>query len=76
MPNHLTRVDEVYLRQATKALRAQPHLHHLPLMIGKRNGKLYLNGVVNSFFEKQIAQETLKSFDRHAQIENGLQVRG
>jgi osmotically-inducible protein OsmY len=37
-------------------------------------GRLVLHGVVGSYYQKQIAQETLRKVDGVEQIENLLQV--
>ncbi len=66
--------QEVYLRQAEKALRCNPHLINRQVNVSNGDGKLLLSGKVTSFFEKQMAQEALRKFDEFAVIENSLQV--
>ncbi len=65
---------EVYVRQAEKAVRCQPHLMHRELRLNCDSGRLELCGDVSSFYEKQMAQEALRQFDRHVEIDNRLNV--
>lgn len=65
---------EIYLRQAEKALRGQPHLSHRPMRLHCAQGRLHLEGQVSTFYEKQMAQEVLRQFDKSAEIENCLDV--
>lgn len=74
MIDHQPLETEVYVRQAEKALRRQPHLSNRDFRIQGAAGRLRLSGEVCSFYEKQIAQEALRQFDRNAEIENCLEV--
>jgi hypothetical protein len=65
---------EIYLRQAEKALRGQPHLSQRPLRLNCSQGRLHLEGQVSTFYEKQMAQEVLRQFDQGVEIENCLDV--
>ncbi|MBL8888578.1 MAG: hypothetical protein JNL67_01275 [Planctomycetaceae bacterium] len=65
---------EIYLRQAEKALRGQPHLTHRPLHLHCTQGRLQLEGQVSTYYEKQMAQEVLRQFDSNVEIENCLDV--
>lgn len=65
---------EVYLRQAEKALRDQPHLTFRPMRLHCTQGRLHLEGQVSSFYEKQMAQEVLRHFDHGIEIDNRLDV--
>jgi hypothetical protein len=65
---------EVYLRQAEKALRGQPHLAFRPMRLHCSQGCLHLEGQVSSFYEKQMAQEALRQFDHGVVIDNRLDV--
>jgi hypothetical protein len=74
MPTLQTIEADVYVRQATKALRSQPHLAHRGLQLACTAGRLELIGRVASYYEKQMAQETLRSFDGDIEIDNRLEV--
>lgn len=56
------------------AIRGQPHLRGLSVHIETRQGRVILHGLVNSYFQKQIAQEALRTVDGVAEIENQLEV--
>lgn len=65
---------EIYLRQAEKALRGQSHLRQYPVRLHCTESGLQLEGRVSSFYEKQMAQETLRQFDAQIAIDNQLEV--
>jgi osmotically-inducible protein OsmY len=51
-----------------------PHLKHRQLHIKSDQGRVIIKGTVTSFFEKQMAQETLRKIDGVESIENQLEV--
>jgi osmotically-inducible protein OsmY len=53
-----------------------PHLNHRRLHIKSDQGRVTIEGTVKSFFEKQIAQETLRKIEGVESIENQLEVTG
>ena len=60
--------------QIQTALDQNPHLTGRKLRIETHQGRVTLHGVVRSFYQKQMAQETLRSVVGIAQIENHLEV--
>jgi osmotically-inducible protein OsmY len=67
-------VDAPLVDRARTALRLSPHLARKQLRLEALEGRLVLHGVVGSYYQKQIAQETLRKVDGVEQIENLLQV--
>ena len=67
-------VDAPLVDRARTALRQSPHLARKQLRLEALEGRLVLHGVVGSYYQKQIAQETLRKVDGVEQIENLLQV--
>ena len=67
-------VDAHLVDRARTALRQSPHLARKQLRLEALEGRLVLHGVVGSYYQKQIAQETLRKVDGVEQIENLLQV--
>lgn len=51
-----------------------PHLNHRRMRIRNDAGRITIQGSVQSFFEKQMAQETLRKIDGVESIENRLEV--
>ena len=61
--------------QARTVLKHNPHLPHRNLRIEAHDGRVTLKGIVRSFYQKQMAQESLKGIEGLEQIENQLQVQ-
>lgn len=57
-----------------KALAMQTHLAGKNLRFETRAGRVTLHGKVRSFFQKQMAQETLRGVPGVAQIDNRMTV--
>jgi osmotically-inducible protein OsmY len=55
-------------------LNKNPHLPRRTLRIEAHDGRVTLKGVVRSFYQKQMAQESLKGLEGLRQIENQLEV--
>ena len=55
-------------------LSANPYLTHQKLQLETERGRVVLRGVVRSFYQKQMAQETLRHIDGVEEIENLLEV--
>lgn len=62
-------IDEV-----ESALQESPHLTNKQLRIEAFNGVVRLEGMVNSYFQKQIAQELLRRVDGVKRVDNRLKV--
>jgi len=67
-------VDAPLVDRAHTALRQSPHLARKQFQLEADQGRLVLHGVVGSYYQKQIAQETLRKVDGVEHIENLLQV--
>lgn len=55
-------------------LDSHPHLRRRRVRIEHEQGRLVLRGVVGSFYEKQMAQESLRCVEGVSQIDNELEV--
>jgi osmotically-inducible protein OsmY len=62
--------------RVSAALRHAPHLTGHHLRSRTRNGHVVLHGAVNTFFQKQMAQETIRRIDGVHRIANELVVLG
>lgn len=62
-------VDRVHL-----ALERNPLLPHRDLRCEAHLGKVVLRGVVGTYYQKQMAQETLRAVEGVDQIANELEV--
>lgn len=67
-------VDAQLMDRAQAALEQHPHLARKQLRLQARQGRLILNGVVGSYYQKQLAQEALRKIDGVESIENRLEV--
>ncbi len=56
------------------AIRRNPHLAGRRFSIQEDHGHVVLRGVVNSYYQKQLAQETAWSVDGVDAVENQLEV--
>ena len=56
------------------AIGRNPHLAGRHFTIEARQGRIVLQGVVDSYYQKQLAQETAWSVEGVAAVENLLQV--
>jgi osmotically-inducible protein OsmY len=65
-PNLNERVDA--------AIQTSPYLAGQQLRFEAADGRVVLKGVVRSYFQKQMAQETLRRIDGIVFIENDLEV--
>lgn len=57
------------------AIRQSPYLSDREMRIQALNGVIKLEGQVNSFFQKQMAQELLRRVDGVQRIDNRLSVQ-
>ena len=60
--------------QVTLALEQNPHIRGRKLRFEMSEGKVVLRGVVASYFQKQMAQESLRGVEGVRHIENQLEV--
>jgi osmotically-inducible protein OsmY len=56
------------------ALERNPYLTHRNLRFETEQGRVTLRGVVNTFFQKQMAQEAVRHVDGVDEIANELEV--
>jgi osmotically-inducible protein OsmY len=70
MPSRQTtladRVDSV--------IATNPYLHGRTLRFEAEEGRITLKGVVNTYFQKQMAQEAVRKVEGVLEIENELEV--
>lgn len=66
--------DSLLVDRARSALVHNPHLPARSVKLEAQEGRVILRGVVKSFYQKQMAQESLKGVEGISQIENQLQV--
>lgn len=60
--------------QIQQAVIHNPHLKQRRVQLRTENGRVTINGSVQSYFEKQMAQEALRNIDGVTSIENRLEV--
>lgn len=60
--------------QIRSALEQSPHLTGRKLRFETSDGRVILKGVVRSYYQKQMAQESLRELDGVDLIENQLEV--
>ena len=69
-------MDSVLRGQVTSALQKNPYLDFTSLTCETQGGCVVLRGVVPSYFEKQMAQESIRSIEGINEILNELEVLG
>jgi osmotically-inducible protein OsmY len=67
-------IDAALESRVMEALTQNPYLPGRQLHFEAQHGKVVLRGVVGTYYQKQMAQETLRSIEGVHQIENLLQV--
>lgn len=67
-------IDSALQSRVMVALKQNPHLPGRRLDCEMSQGRVVLRGVVGTYYQKQMAQETLRSIEGVHQIENLLQV--
>jgi osmotically-inducible protein OsmY len=67
-------VDATLVDRAKAALERSPHLARKRLKLAARQGRLTLEGTVDSSYQKQMAQEALRKIDGVETVENLLEV--
>jgi osmotically-inducible protein OsmY len=56
------------------AIAEHPHLKRRKLRFEAQQGKVVLRGVVNSYYQKQLAQEAVRRLEGVDAVENQLEV--
>jgi osmotically-inducible protein OsmY len=67
-------LDDRFEEKVSSALRQNPHLQSRNLRFEASEGRVTLRGQVNSWYQKQMAQETLLRLEGIDSIENQLEV--
>ena len=70
----VTLVDPPLAEQVQGILKSNPHLSPTRLSIRADEGRVELDGQVDSFYQKQMAQELIRRLDGVERIENRLKV--
>jgi len=65
---------DVLDEKVSAALRTSPHLPSRNLRFKTSDGRVTLHGQVSSWYQKQMAQETLLRLDGVDRVENNLEV--
>ena len=60
--------------QVQSAIASSPYLSQRKVRFETQDGRVVLRGVVSSYFQKQMAQEALRSLAGVRQIDNLLEV--
>ena len=63
-----------FQKRISSALSSNPYLTGRRLRFETSEGRVTLNGVVATYFQKQMAQEMLRDVEGVAQIENRIEV--
>ena len=66
--------DHALTEQVQNVLFLHPHLRQRSVRMTTENGNVTIQGSVNSYFEKQMAQEALRNIQGIKTIENQLEV--
>ncbi len=67
-------VADQLTQRASEAVMKAPHLIGQRLRCEAHDGQVTLHGVVSSYFQKQMAQETIRRVDGVTEIHNLLEV--
>ncbi|WP_153557471.1 BON domain-containing protein [Roseimaritima sediminicola] len=66
--------EETILARVDSALKSHPHLRRVIVKSKQEQDRLVLRGSVDSFFQKQMAQEALRDIPGVDEIDNQLSV--
>lgn len=66
--------DEILLDQVDTILSTSPYLARRKVLLETQSGRVTLRGEVDSFFQKQMAQEAIRRLDGVREIMNELEV--
>lgn len=66
--------DQALCDRVSCALQRDPYLARRNLRFESMEGKIKISGVVQSYYQKQMAQEAVRRIDGVAQVENELEV--
>lgn len=77
LPEDLNRaqlLEDQFEEKVSSALRQNPHLQTRNLRFEATEGRVTLRGQVNSWYQKQMAQESLLRLEGISRVENQLEV--
>ena len=66
--------DEVLIQDLQSALGSNPHIQGQRLRIENKSGHVTVRGRVGSYYQKQMAQESLLRVEGVQRLENELEV--
>lgn len=69
----MRKIDTLHERVG-RALHDNPHLLGKRVELQTAHGRVTLSGAVSTFFQKQMAQETVKRIDGVESVDNQLEV--
>lgn len=72
--NRALQLDDQFEEKVSSALRQNPHLQTRNLRFEATEGRVTLRGQVNSWYQKQMAQESLLRLEGISRVENQLEV--
>jgi osmotically-inducible protein OsmY len=70
----MTDHEQALCDRVSHALRRDPYLSRRNLRFESQEGKVKLSGVVQSYYQKQMAQEVVRRIDGVDRVENELEV--
>lgn len=70
----MQQIDNTLEDRVQTAIDASPYLTGRKLRFETEEGRVIIRGVVDTYFQKQMAQEALRRVTGIAQIENDLEV--
>lgn len=66
--------EQQLVEQVRSAIKRNPHLRCERVLLEANEGRVVLRGTVRSWFQKQMAQESLRGIEGVHEIENLLEV--
>jgi osmotically-inducible protein OsmY len=73
-PMEATLIDSPLESRVITALERNPYVSRRDLRFETHQGRVTLRGIVHSYFQKQMAQESLRHIEGIDEIENELEV--
>ena len=70
----MTSPENTLVQRVQIAIESNPYVNRRNLRFETEKGRVTLRGVVNTYFQKQMAQEALRRVEGVDQIENDLEV--
>ncbi len=67
-------IDSDLIRRIHLAVKRSPHINSGHVNFQAANGRVLIRGLAISYYEKQMAQEALRSIDGISAIENEIEV--